>query len=119
MAVTVVINEGAAIAPGFSSTCDAGFFADVREGAVAIVAIQNIFSVVGDEQVFVTVIVIIADADALAPSGVGEAGFLRDVGERAVVIVVVKMARGRLACGKTVERGAVHDEDVWPAVVVV
>ena len=39
MAVAVVVDEGAAVAPGFAGASDAGFFADVGEGAVTIVVI--------------------------------------------------------------------------------
>ena len=119
MAVAVVVDEGAAIAPGFSGARDTCLFAYVGECSVAVVVIEDVLSVVGDVEIFPPVVVVIADADALAPAGVGEAGFLRDVGESAVVIVVVKMARGRF-CGRgRVEACPVDNENVRPAVVVV
>ena len=43
MAVAIVIDEGAAGAPGFSGAGDAGLLADIGEGAVAVVVIQNDF----------------------------------------------------------------------------
>src|SRR5271165_124972 len=119
MAVAVVIDEGAAVAPGFAGACNAGFFADVGEGAVTIVMVKDVFAVIGDEEVVVAVVVVIADADALPPAGMGEAGFLRDVGKGAVVIVVVQVVGGGCAGGEAVERCAVDEEDVGPAVVVV
>ena len=76
--------------PGAGDAC---LFADVGERAVAVVVIQHVFAVVGDVKVGPAVVVVVADADALAPAGVDEAGFFRDVGERAVVIVVIKMIR--------------------------
>src|SRR6476620_1456502 len=109
MAVAVVVDEGAAGAPGFAGAGDAGFLADVGEGTVAVVPIQHIFSVVGDVEIGVTVVVVIADANALSPSGVGEAGFLGDVGEGAIVIVAVEMICRRLSRWKTFELGAVDD----------
>src|SRR5580698_9890978 len=118
MAVAIVVDEGAAIAPGLARPGDAGFFAYVGESAVAIVVVQDIFSVVGDVEIFPAVVVIVADANALAPTGVSEAGFFRDVGEGAVVIIVVKMACGCFT-GGSVEAGAVDDKYVGPAVVVV
>ena len=48
-----------------------------------------------------------------------EAGFYGDVGEGAVAIVFVEMGAGFLASGKAFEAGAVDEEDVEPAVVVV
>src|SRR5579859_7222433 len=119
MAVAVVVYEGAAVAPGFAGACDAGFFADVGKCALAVVAIEDVFSVVGDVEIFPAVVVIVADADSLAPAGVGQAGFVRDIGESTVVIVMVEMAGREIARGRSIESGAVHDEDVRPAVVVV
>src|SRR5579859_1272540 len=119
MAVAVVVYEGAAIAPGFAGACDACFLADVGESSVAVVAIEDVFAVVGDVEIFPAVIVIVADAGSLAPAGVGQAGFVRDIGESTVVIVMVEMAGREIARGRRIESGAVHDEDVWPAVVVV
>ena len=81
--------------------------------------IQNVFSVVGDVEIFPAVVVVVADANALAPTGVGEAGFFRDVGEGAVVIVVVEMACGQFSRGGRIEACAVNDEDVGPAVVII
>src|ERR1700680_4059959 len=94
MAVAVIIDEGAAVAPGFAGASDAGFFTDVGESAVAIVVVEDIFSVIGDVEIFPAIVVVIADANALAPPGVGQAGFLRDIGEGSVVIVVIEMTRG-------------------------
>ncbi len=118
MAVAIVVDEGAAVAPGLAGARDAGFFAYVGEGAVAVVVIEHIFSVIGDVEIFAAVVVVIADADALAPAGVREAGLFCDIGERAVAIVVVEMA-GRRFSGGSIEACAVDDEDVRPAVVVV
>ena len=63
------------------------FCADIGERSVAVVVIQNVFAEVGDEQIIPAVVVVVADADALAPSGVRDAGFQRHVGESAVAIV--------------------------------
>jgi len=118
MAVAVVVDEGAAVAPGFAGAADACFFADVGERAIAVVVIEDVFSVVGDVEIFPAIVVVIADANSLAPSGVSEAYFLGDVGERAVVIVVIEMAGLRFSmCG--IESGAVDDENIRPAIVVV
>ena len=119
MAIAVVIDEGAAVAPGFAGASDARFFAYVGESAVAVVVIEDVFSVVGDVKIFPAVVVIVADAHALAPTGVREAGFLRDVGKGSVVIVVVEVARRSSLGGRCVESGAVDNEDVRPAIVVV
>ena len=81
--------------------------------------IEAVLAVVGDVEVFPSVVVVVADADALAPAGCGEAGFRGDVGEGAVVIVAVEVVGGRLPGGKSFELGAIDQEDVGPSVVVV
>lgn len=119
MAITVVIDKGAAISPGFARAGDTCFLADGGKSSVAIVAIKDVFSVVGDVEIFPAIIVIIADADSLPPTGVGQAGFARDLGESAVVIVMVEMTGREVAGGRRIESGAVNDEDVRPAIVVI
>jgi len=119
MAVAIVVHEGTAGVPALAGGGDAGFFADVGEGAVAIVVIENIFAEVGDEEIVETVVVVIADADALSPAGVREAGFGGDIGESAVAIIFEEMRGGLLAGGEAFEARAVDEKNVEPAVVVV
>jgi len=119
MAVAVIIDKGASGAPGFAGACNAGLFADIGERAVTIVVIQNVFAEVSDVKIFPAVVVVIADADALAPSGVEQAALPSDIGKCTIMIVVVEMAGGGFGSGKTFEGGAVDDEDVRPAVIVV
>ena len=81
--------------------------------------IQPVLAVVGHIQVVPAIIVIITDANTLSPACGDEARLRRDIGERAVVIVVVQMIRRSVLGGTLVERGAIHNENVGPAVVVV
>ena len=81
--------------------------------------IQTILSVVGDVQIFPAIVVVVADAHALAPSGGGQPGFRGHIGERPVVIVVIQVIGGSVLLRESFERRAVHDENVGPAVVVV
>ena len=78
---------------------DARFLAHVGERSVSIVVIQNIFAVVSDVHVLETVVVIVAHADTLAPSGRIESSLSSDVRECAVVIVVIEMTGRRYAGG--------------------
>ena len=98
---------------------DAGLRADIGEGAIAVVVVEDVLAPVGDEQIVVAVVVVVADADALSPAGVDESGFGGDVGEGAVAIVFEEMVGGLLSGGKAFEARAVDEEDVQPAVVVV
>ena len=70
LAVAIVIDERAASVPAFAVSGDAGLLADVGEGAVAVVVIENVFAEVADEQIVVAVIVVVADADTLSPARV-------------------------------------------------
>ena len=118
-AVAVVVHESAAGVPALAVSGDAGLFADVGEGAVAVVVVENVLAEVGDEQVFEAVVVVVADADALSPAGVGHAGLCGDVGESAVAIVLEEMRGGLLAGGEAFEAPAVDQKNIQPAVVVV
>ncbi len=81
--------------------------------------VQDVLAEISDEQVVVAVVVVVADADALSPSGVLEPGLQRDVGKGAVAIVLEQVVEGLFARRKAFEPPAVDEEDVEPAVVVV
>ena len=57
-------------------------------------------AVVGDEQVDVPVVVVVAGADALSPALAGHAGLLRHVRERAVAVVPIQVARRCASLGE-------------------
>ncbi len=77
LAVAVVVDEGAAGAPLLAGAGDAGLLGDLAEGAVALVVEEAVFAVGGDVEVVEAVVVVVADAGALAPAGGGEAGLAR------------------------------------------
>ncbi len=71
----------------------------------------------GEEDVFVAVVIVVADGDAVEIAGASEAGVGGDVGEGAVAIVAVEAIGG---VGEWVaEAGAREDENVEPAIVIV
>src|SRR5258708_1559985 len=119
VAIAIVVDKSAAGVPALAGAGDACFFGDVGEGGVAVVVVENIFAEVGDEKIVETVVVVIADADALSPARMMQAGFGSDVGEGAVAIVFEKMRNRFLASRKTFEAPAVDEENIQPAVVVV
>src|SRR6202050_3528423 len=119
MAVAVVVDERTTGAPSFARTCDPRFFADLSEGAVAVVVIKHVLAVVGDVQVFKAVVIVIADANALTPAGMREPSSPGDVGKGAVAVVVIQMIGRSTGRGRTIQRRPVDDENVGPAVVVV
>ena len=83
---------------------EAGFGSDVGEGAVAVVTVEDVLAVVGDEEVVPAVVVVVADAAALSPAAAGEAGFGSDVGEGSVAVVLEEMQMGSCPLGSL--RGA-------------
>src|SRR5271169_422926 len=100
MAVFVVVDPGAAGVPAcFGARLEeAGTLGDVGEGAVAVVVIENVLAVVGDEEVVEAVVVVVADAAGLSPAGADvEAGTFGYIGEGAVAIVFEESAMRFLA----------------------
>src|SRR5206468_2606287 len=112
-------DEGATGTPACACPRHSGGSGNVFERSVAEVVIQAVASVVGDEQIFPAVIVVVPDADALAPSGGSQPRFHGDIGKSTVVIVAKKVIGGFLALRKSFQSSAVDDENIGPAVVVV
>ena len=112
------------------------FLTDIGEGAIAVVAIESIrrafkqrgvaigarlafaartirdiyrvFEIVDDEQIEVSIPVIIEEARAAAPRRIADSGVLGDVCEGAIAVVTVKHIRSEIG-----------DVDVGVAIVVV
>src|SRR5258708_15843477 len=116
MTVAVVVDEGASCSPRFAGACYTGLLGDLSEDTVLIV-IETVLSVVGEVQIVPTVIVVVADADALPPANRGQASFSGDVSERAIVIVVVEVVRGALPGRKSLNLCAIHQKHVRPTVI--
>ena len=117
MAVLVIIQEGAAGVPAplpVARICsDPGLSGGFDELAVALVAPQSAIAPIGDEQVVVPIVVIVAYAAALAPTGAPNSRFDRDVGKCAVAVVLVQAADRSLRCLPVgLEARAVYQEDI-------
>ena len=116
-AVAIVVDPGAAGAVAHGGLREPGLRGHVGEGAVAVVVVQHVVPVGGDEQVVEAVVVVVADRHRRRPAGARQPRLRRDVGERAVAVVLVEAIRG---FGRRVlEAGAAQHQDVHPAVVVV
>jgi len=81
--------------------------------------VKRVLAVVADEQVFVTVVIVIAYANTLSPSGTRETCLDRDISEGAITVIFEEVTRGLLALGKAFQTPAVYQENVEPAIVVV
>ena len=61
VAVAIVIEETAARAPTVLDAGHARLLGDIREGAVAVVAVEHVSPEVGDEEIVEPVVVVVAD----------------------------------------------------------
>ena len=59
-----------------------------------LIVIEAILAIVGDVEIFPSVVVIVAGANTLAPARGGQPGFGGDVSECSVVIVAIQMVGG-------------------------
>src|ERR1700728_1683249 len=97
MAVAIVVNKGAACVPAnlWSSLKEMRLFGNIFECAITVVTIQGIFTVVSDKQIFLPIIVIVAYATGLAPTGsMFKSGAAGDICDRAIAIVLEQVAMG-------------------------
>src|SRR5262249_52753548 len=116
--VVVVIEPHGARSP--ARQAQTGFRGHISECAVAVVVIKNATTVGGDEEVGVTVVVVIAHGYAHPEGGPGaDAGFLGDIGERAVAIVLVERVTKWFRGLEEIRRAAVYQVQIHPSVVVV
>src|SRR5215813_6673085 len=103
--------ERAAFEPADSRTVS-----DIGECAVAIVVIQNVFSILRDKKIGKSVIVVIAP-DATEPeTAAGNTGLFRDIRERSVAIVAVERVANQDAAAVAVT--SIHKVEVRPAIAV-
>ena len=89
-AVAVVVGERRTGRP--SRIADARLRGDVRERAVAVVAIQPVRAEAGDVQIVPAVVVEVGGDGAHAPPGVADARLVGDVDERAVAAIPPQLA---------------------------
>ena len=80
--------------------------------------VERVLAVVGEEKIFETIVVVVADANSLSPTGARQAGFAGDVSECAVAIVLEQIADRFFARGETLKAPAIHQKDIQPAVVI-
>src|SRR5208337_4220668 len=117
--VVVVVEEGRSgvkSGPEFRGA-HARLVRHVGEGAVTVIVIKDVFSVLCDVQVGESIVVIVSPDAAQAVSGAGDARLLRDVGERPITIVVEEgVAGGESAI---VQIASADDIEVHVAVAII
>src|SRR5580700_4483483 len=105
--VAIIVDKCAAGAPSFSRACDSGFFRHFRKNA-ALIVIQAVLAIVGDVDIFPAVVVVIPDADPLAPASCSQSGLRGHVGESSVVIVTIEMITRCWSGGGRSKPGSVY-----------
>src|SRR5438874_10055958 len=73
--VAIVVHESAACAPCFPISCNSRLSAYFAEDALLVV-VQTIASVIGDVQIVPAVVIVVSNADSLAPAGGHEPSLL-------------------------------------------
>ena len=125
-AVAVVVDKRAAGAPAHVAPAEPGGRRHVLEPCTAVVAIQDVVTVVREEHVEPAVIVDVAGADARGPSGAPQADLVGHVDERAIARVAIQPIRrrfpgrkGRVTALALRESRPAEHERIEPAVAVV
>src|SRR5690242_2031074 len=117
-AIIVVIAEGSARAPA-AGIVHARLGSYIGESSVAVIVVKHAAIEVGDVDILIAVVVIIAYGHAETPATVIQTGFGTNVAKGAIVVVAVKRHTMAAFGAQIGESGAVHQQDVHPAVVVV
>src|SRR5947207_15154267 len=98
MAVAVVVHKAAASAPVLLMAPKTGGLGHVREGAIAVVAIQDVLPKARAENIVKAVVVIVAYANAARPTHRMQSGFFRNIGESAISVVLIETIARALRC---------------------
>ncbi len=102
IAVAIVIDKGAARTPSRAGDGQAGGLTDVREFSGAQIPVEDVVAVVGDEQIGMAVVIEVAHAGGLRPTGAGESGLLAHFGKVTPAVVAVELRRVGAALGSSV-----------------
>src|SRR5882724_4166487 len=84
-----------------------------------VIMIETVLPVIRYVQVFPTIIIVIPDANALTPSGGNKAGLHGELRESPIMIVAIQVIGGSLIGWESFQCGSVHNENVWPSVVII
>src|SRR5437667_1879957 len=114
--VAVKISEGAACAK--PSATAAGASRDVRERAIAVVAVERVAAVVRHVKIVVAVVVVVSARHSHSPAAVLEARTRRNVSKRPVSVVAKEPGRRAAPSAPLLPCCAVNQEQIREAVVI-
>src|ERR1700761_2845222 len=100
--------------------CDSSLLRHIRKGSIVIIVKEAILTVIAYEDIRPAVIVVVGNTYAIAPTVIRHASLCSYIGKSAIVIIVKqrRMRRSFLAI-EGIERRAVHEVNVKPAIVVI
>src|SRR5262245_45582796 len=119
MAVAIKVEKGCTGIPMLFWLQQAGPTRDIGKSSIPVVAVEHVPSKVSHKQVKMPVIVVVTNADTLAPAMTHQARSFRDIGEGAIMIISVKAIRWFLPFGELTESPTVDQENIQPSIVVV
>src|SRR5215472_1100517 len=93
LTVSIVVYPGASGTVSSRALCKSGLLRHVGEGAVAIVVIKHIVTVVGDKDVVKTVVIIVSYCHCRRPTGALEPCSFGHIREGAITIVLIEAIR--------------------------
>src|SRR5256885_9743661 len=117
MAIAVIVHKAAAGATVVLAAREASGLGHIREGAIAVVAIQNILPKTGAEDIVKAIVVIVSHANAERPANRMQPRFFRNIGKSAISVVLIETIARAFRCA--LQARARQDENVHPAVVVI
>src|SRR2546425_11289305 len=84
-----------------------------------VIVIKTILAIIGDVEIFPSVVVVVSDTNSLAPSRRDESRLLSHISESSIMIVMIQMVRGSLIGGGDLHRCALFHEKIPPTPVVI
>src|SRR6266852_7918903 len=84
-----------------------------------VIVIETVLPEIRDVEIFPTIIIVISDANALTPPRGNKTCLHGDIRESPIMIVVIQVVGGSLIGWESFQRGAVHNENVRPSIVVI
>ena len=95
VAIAIVVEKSASRSPAsIAFVKQPRLPGDIGKRAVSIVAVKNILTVVSDEDIFKTIIVIVTDGHSTGPTCAQQSGFFGDIGKRSIPIILVQAVAG-------------------------
>ncbi len=118
VAVAIIIEKSTSGSPAkISFVQQPRLTRNIRKRTVSVVSVEHILTVIRDEDVFETIVVIVTNSYPARPTRAQQAGLLRDIGKCAVSIVFVQAVAG--FWNDLVHALTAEHENIQPAIVVI